>query len=71
MITSFPFLKIARERNIPYGVVIRCVQALEHVPAPGNSRPVAEMNWNIIFEDVRKAMLAERQRRLESGGLND
>jgi hypothetical protein len=29
MATSFPFLKIARERNIPYEVVIRCVQALE------------------------------------------
>jgi hypothetical protein len=68
MSTSFPFLKIARERNISYGVVIRLVQALERIPDTPMQR--TEMNWSIIFEDVRKAMLAERQRRLESGGLN-
>lgn len=61
MSTSFPFLKIARERNIPYGVVIRLVQSLEHVP--DTPLQEAEMNWGIIWNDVIKAMNAERLRR--------
>lgn len=62
MSTSFPFLKIARERKIPYGVVIRLAQAIEtdnwHVPEVGA----------VTFEDrtaVLDALVLEKSRRNE------
>jgi len=52
MVTSFPFLKIAREHDLPYGVVIRCVQALEDVDPKAlreaNTLIPADIRWVIL-----------------------
>lgn len=58
MATSFPFLKIARERNIPYGEVIRMVQEIEEWGMPNATC------WKLYDLDALcDAMEEENQRR--------
>lgn len=60
MATSFPYLKIARERRIPYGVVIRLVQEVEDgLFRYPNYRDVKLP----LLDDVCDAMREEEHRR--------
>lgn len=65
--TSFPFLKIARERGVPYGVIIRFAQAIENL----DRWPSNEVK-NLSFEtrmEVLDAVTEEYERRSTQGAL--
>jgi hypothetical protein len=63
--TSFPFLKIAREHNVPYGVVLRIAEALKEGRGP-NLDPETGFDFYqhpILVNDVAAAIVDERERR--------
>jgi hypothetical protein len=56
MATSFPFLALARRWGLPYGEIIRLVEAIQH-NAP------TECAYPFVIEDVTRAMNEEQERR--------
>jgi hypothetical protein len=57
MTTSFPFLKIARDRGIDYGDVIRLVEKCWDAAEPGI------VTYNPILFGIWDAVVAEKRRR--------
>lgn len=59
MTTSFPYLKIARERGVPYGDVIRAAELIGlELPGP--------FSWSldlITIAQITKAVATEQERR--------
>jgi hypothetical protein len=56
--TSFPFLKIARDHGVDYGAVIRLAEECWNAPEPGL------VVYNPILNAVWDAVLAEQDRRV-------
>lgn len=65
--TTFPFLKIAREHDVPYPVVVRLSETLPKMISSNlTDQEVADMDnypYPVLFDDIINAVCNERERR--------
>ena len=63
MATSFPYLKIARDHRIPYGIIIRLVQEIEDgvVRFPKNVHlPLFDIVCDAVKEEEQRRWVVEQ-----------